>query len=135
MTRGTGRAQIIRAAEEAIAYQSCDVVAAMQADSGHPIARLRVDGGAAADDFLMQFQADMLARRIERPACMETTALGAAALAAISLGWQTQDRLAARPAGKIFEPAMSEESRQRHLAIWRKAVSRAAHWESPAGDG
>ena len=129
MTRGTGRAQIIRAAEEAIAYQNCDVVTAMQADSGRPITRLRVDGGASADDFLMQFQADMLACRIERPACMETTALGAAALAALALGWQTQASLAARPAGKTFIPAMPEEARQRLRVRWRKAVSRAAHWE------
>jgi len=135
MTRGTGRAQIIRAAEEAIAYQSCDVVTAMQTDSGHPIARLRVDGGASSDDFLMQFQADMLACRIERSACMETTALGAAALAALALGWQTQESLAARPAGKIFVPSMPEESRQRLLANWRKAVTRAAHWEDMALSG
>ncbi len=132
MTRGTGRAQIIRAAEEAIACQCNDVVAALQADSGHPIARLRVDGGAAADDFLMQFQADLLDCRIERPACMETTALGAATLAALALGWQTPERLAKRPPEKTFSPAMPGDVRQRLLANWRKAVSRAAHWEDPA---
>jgi glycerol kinase len=128
MTRGTGRRQIIRAAEEAIAYQCCDVVSAMEADSGRPISLLRVDGGASADDFLMQFQSDVLGCRIQRPACMETTSLGAAALAALALGWQTLESLAARPAAACYEPAMEEARRQRLLAGWRKAVSRAAGW-------
>jgi glycerol kinase len=129
MTRGTGRAHIIRAAEEAIAYQCCDVVAAMQADYGHPLKALRVDGGACSDDFLMQFQADMLGCRIDRPARMETTALGAAALAALALGWHTPASLAARPAETCFAPAMEDARRQKLLAGWRKAVSRAARWE------
>jgi glycerol kinase len=129
MTRGTGRAQIVRAAEEAIAYQSCDVVTAMQKEYGHPFTLLRVDGGASSDDFLMQFQADVLGCRIERPVCMETTALGAAALAAIALGWQTQESLAARPAERSFAPSMGEAQQQQLLAGWRKAVSRAARWE------
>ncbi len=128
MTRGTGRAQIIRAAEEAIAYQCCDVVAAMQADYGHPLVLLRVDGGAAGDDFLMQFQADALACRIERPAFMETTALGAAALAALAIGWQATEDLARRPAQRTFTPSMPEDTRTRLLAGWEKAVSRASHW-------
>jgi glycerol kinase len=132
MTRGTGRAQIIRAAEESIAYQCFDVVEAMRTDSGRPIARLRVDGGASSDDFLMQFQADLLACPIDRPACMETTALGAAALAALALGWQSPETLAARPTEKSFTPAMPEENRNVRLAAWRKAVSRAARWEEPA---
>ncbi len=132
LTRGTGRAQIIRAALESIAYQCCDVVAAMQADDGRPLALLRADGGASANNFLMQFQADLLGCRIERPACMETTALGAAALAALALGWQTPARLAAAPPEKTFLPAMSAEKRQTLLAVWRKAVARAARWEAPA---
>lgn len=129
MTRGTGRAQIIRAAEEAIAYQSRDVVEAMRADVGLDVTTLRVDGGASADDFLMQFQADMLGCRVERPACMETTALGAAALAALALGWHTLESLAARPAAKRFEPDMPAIQRASLLAGWRKAVSRAMRWE------
>jgi glycerol kinase len=128
MTRGTGRRQIVRAAEEAIAYQCCDVVAAMAADSGRPISLLRVDGGAASDAFLLQFQADMLGCRIERPACMETTALGAAALAALALGWQRPESVAARSVEKSFSPSMDEAQRQRLLAGWRKALSRAARW-------
>ena len=131
LTRGTGRAQIVRAAEEAIAYQCFDVAAAMQADSGHPLSRLRVDGGASSDDFLMQFQADVLDCPIDRPACMETTSLGAAALAALALGWQTPATLAARPAANSNAPAMPEEQRQSRLAVWRKAVARAARWEEP----
>jgi glycerol kinase len=131
LTRGTGRAQIIRAALESIAYQCCDVVAAMQADDGRPLALLRADGGASANNFLMQFQADLLGCRIERPVCMETTALGAAALAALALGWQTPETLAARPADKVFAPAMPAERRQHLLAGWHKAVARAARWEDP----
>ena len=134
MTRGTGRRQIIRAAEEAIAYQSFDLVAAMQADSGQPVTALRVDGGASSDDFLMQFQADLLGCRIERPACMETTASGAAALAALALGWHTQASLSARQEGKRFVPTMADAERQRLLAGWRKAVSRAARWEDGAAN-
>ncbi len=131
MTRGTGRAHIVRAAEEAIAYQCADVVDAMQADSGHPLTRLRADGGAASDDFLMQFQADILSCPVDRPPCMETTALGAAALAALALGWHTPASLAARPPAHTFLPAMPPETRQRLLASWRKAVARAARWEDP----
>ena len=133
MTRGTGRRQIIRAAEEAIAYQSCDVVAAMESDSGRPLSLLRVDGGASADEFLMQFQSDLLNCRIERPACMETTALGAAALAALALGWQTFESLAARPAAASYEPALADARRQKLLAGWRKAVSRAGEWAEAEG--
>ena len=133
LTRGTGRAHIIRAAEEAIAYQCCDVATAMQKDCGRPIALLRADGGAAADDFLMQFQSDMLDCRIERPACMETTALGTAALAALALGWQSKVSLAERPAARIFSPAMASEIRQQRLAGWGRAVSRSARWAEPVG--
>jgi glycerol kinase len=131
LTRGTGRAQIIRAAEEAIACQIHDVVTAMETDSGDPITLLRADGGASADDFLMQFQADILQTPIERPACMETTAQGVAALAALALGWQTMATLTTRPAGTTFTPTMPEETRQNHLSNWQKAVGRATLWAEP----
>ena len=111
MTRGTGRAQIIRAAVESTAYQCWDVVEAMRADSGQPIASLRADGGASADDFLMQFQADLLECRVERPTCIETPALGAASLAALALGWQTSETLAGRPAASVFTPNMPKTQR------------------------
>lgn len=128
LTRGTGRAQIVRASLEAIAYQCADVAAAMAADGGRPLAVLRADGGAAANDFLMQFQADVLGCPIERPASMESTARGAAALAALALGWHTPQSLAAHPAEKTFAPAMPADRRAALLAGWRKAVARAADW-------
>lgn len=132
LTRGAGRPQIIRAALESIAYQCVDVVDAMQADSGRPIAALRADGGAAANDFLMQFQADLLRCPVERPPCMESTALGAAALAALHLGWHTLDSLAARPPARVFTPSMDAARRNECLAGWQKAVARAARWADPA---
>jgi len=132
MTRGTGRRQIIRAAEEAIAYQCCDVVEAMRADSGLAVSQLRVDGGAAGDDFLMQFQADVLECDIERPPCMETTALGVAALASLGLGWQTLESLGTRATERRFTPSMPSPQRERLLAGWRRAVARAADWEPRA---
>ena len=131
LTRGTGRAQIIRAALEAIAYQCADVVAAMQADHPQPLDLLRADGGASANDFLLQYQADILGCRIERPACMESTAQGAAALAALALGWQTPASLAQRAAERTFTPAMPAEQRQQRLAGWREAVARARNWARP----
>ena len=129
MTRGTGRRQIIRAAEEAIAYQCYDLVAAMQFDAGYPIASIRVDGGAASDDFLMQFQSDILNCAVERPVCQESTALGAAALAAVALGWQTRESSIGCSTGKKFFPSMDETQRKRLLKGWKKAVDRAAGWE------
>jgi glycerol kinase len=134
LTRGTGRRHIIRAAEEAIAFQCADLVAAMLADAGHPLSVLRVDGGAAADDFLMQIQADLLDCRIERPACTETTALGAAALAALALGWPTPGSRADRPAPRIFTPARDEPWRRQQLAGWHRAVTRATGWADPGAD-
>jgi len=131
LTRGTGRAQIIRAAEEAIAYQTHDILTAMQTDSDDPVSLLRVDGGASADDFLMQFQADILHTQIERPECMESTALGAAGLASLELGWQTMESLSKRPTGQIFTPKMPAEERKALLARWQKAITRAAQWEDP----
>ena len=128
MTRGTGRRQIVRAAEEAIAYQCYDVVEAMRADSGRSVSLLCVDGGASSDDFLMQFQSDVLGCCIERPACMETTASGAAALAALALGWHTLESLGSRPAEARFTPSMPATQRERLVAGWRKAISRASGW-------
>jgi len=133
LTRGTGRRQIVRAAEEAIAFQCHDIIEAMRADSGQAVPLLRVDGGAAADDFLLQFQADILGCRIERPACRETTAAGAAALAALALGWHTLATLTDHLPGTSFSPSMSAAQRDLLLAGWRKALSRAAGWECAEG--
>ncbi len=130
LTRGSGRAQIVRATLEAIAYQTRDVVAAMSADSGLALEGLRVDGGAVANNFLMQFQADILGVPVERPRVTETTALGAAYLAGLATGiWESQDEIAEQwQLEKTFEPQMSADQRNALYAGWRKAVERARHW-------
>ena len=103
-----------------------------QADAERPLSVLRVDGGASADDFLMQIQADLLGCRIERPACTETTALGAAALAAQALGWPAPASRTDASAPRMFTPARDEPWRRQQLAGWRRAVARAAGWANPA---
>ena len=130
MTRGSGRAQIVRATLEAIAYQTRDVVDAMSADSGLPLDTLRVDGGAVVNDFLMQFQADILGVPVQRPAVTETTALGAAYLAGLATGfWSSQDEIAQQwQLERAFEPAMSADQRESLYAGWRRAVERARDW-------
>ena len=130
MTRGSGRAQIVRATLEAIAYQTRDVVAAMSADSGLQLEALRVDGGAVVNDFLMQFQADMLGVPVERPAITETTALGAAYLAGLAVGfWGSQAEIAGQwQLQRRFEPTMSADQRESLYAGWQRAVERARGW-------
>ncbi len=130
LTRGTGRAHLVRAALEAIAYQTRDVLEAMQADSGLDLPGLRVDGGAAANDFLLQFQADILGVRVERPVVTETTALGAAYLAGLAVGfWESQDEIQSQwRIEKTFEPQMSADEREKLYAGWKKAVGRARDW-------
>jgi len=134
LTRGTGRAHIARAALEAIAYQSADVLEAMQKDSGEKLAELRVDGGATANDLLMQFQADILGVPVVRPKVLETTALGAAYLAGLAVGlWPSREALAARwRAERRFEPQMDRGHAQELLGQWREAVRRAKDW-APSG--
>ena len=126
LTRGTGRAQIARAALESIAYQSADLIHAMVADAGQSVASLRVDGGAVVNDFLMQFQADILDVSVIRPRYVETTALGAGMLAGLATGvWDDADALAdINPPQRTFEPAMSQDRREALLAGWHKAVER-----------
>ncbi len=125
ITRGTTRAHIARAALEAIALQNVDLVTAMQADAGRPINNLRVDGGAAANDLLMQIQADLLGVQIFRPEMVESTALGAAKLAALGVGLPPPTRGARRCRIRIFTPTMSAEGRAAHLVRWADAVGRA----------
>ena len=134
LTRGAGRCHLIRAGLEAIAYQTGDVLQAMERDTGARLSSLRVDGGASANGFLMQFQADILGRDIVRPACRETTALGAAALAGLQAGvWQSREEIARKSAVDCrLTPQMGEEQRQKLLRGWRKAVSRAGEWEEDA---
>jgi glycerol kinase len=130
MTRGTGRAHIARAALEAIAYQTCDVLDAMAKDSGLPLQTLRVDGGAAKNNFLLQFQADILDRPVQRPANVETTAMGAAYLAGLATGvWRDRDELKARwKAAQTFAPTMPEAQRVQLYRGWKRAVERSQGW-------
>jgi glycerol kinase len=130
MTRGTTKAHIARAALESIAYQSVDVLEAMQKDSNIQLKELRVDGGAARNDLLMQFQADILGVSVVRPVVTETTALGAAYLAGLAVGfWSSQEEIAAQwRMERRFEPRMPEEERIRRLALWRRGVNRAQAW-------
>jgi len=130
LTRGSGKAHIARAALEAIAYQTRDVMGAMIADSGLKLESLRVDGGATANNFLMQFQADILGVPVERPVVTETTALGAAYLAGLAVGyWRSLDEIAQQwQRERLFEPNMTSDQRDTLYDGWRKAVVRARSW-------
>ncbi|NHI00763.1 glycerol kinase GlpK [Oceanimonas sp. MB9] len=134
LTRGANRHHIVRAALEAIAFQSRDLLDAMQQDAGLRLAALKVDGGAAANDFLMQFQADITHSRVVRPKLLETTALGAAFLAGLATGlWKDTDELAQCVAvDREFGPNMDSQHRERHYRGWQKAVTRAQHWAEPS---
>ncbi len=130
LTRGTTRAHVARAALEAIALQSAEVLDAMQRDANQPIRELRVDGGAARNDLLMQFQADVMGVPVVRPAVTETTALGAAYLAGLAVGfWRDQQELAALwRVERRFEPTMAPKARADRLHQWQRAVARARDW-------
>ncbi len=130
ITRGTRREHIIRAAQESIAYQSADLFAAMEKDSGAVIRELYVDGGASRDSFLMQFQSDILDRKLIKPTNHETTALGAAYLAGLTVGlWSDENSLIkARKIDREYTPDMTAERRAELLAGWHKAVGRSAGW-------
>jgi glycerol kinase len=130
LTRGSGRGHIARAALESIAYQTAEVLEAMQKDAGIGLDELRVDGGATANDLLMQFQADLLGVPVVRPRVLETTALGAAYLAGLTVGlWKSRDEIAAQQAiERRFEPQMSRAQAQELMARWRDAVTRSRRW-------
>jgi glycerol kinase len=130
MTRGTTRAHIARAALEGIALQVTDVLGAMQADSGLPLAELRVDGGASANGLLMQIQADVLGINVVRPKNAEATVLGAAYLAGIAVGyWTDKDAIARQwQVGRVFEPKIDEVERRKVRKTWHKALERAEGW-------
>ncbi|MFO7245393.1 MAG: glycerol kinase GlpK [Thermaerobacter sp.] len=133
ITRGTGRAHLARAALESIAYQTRDVLDAMQADSGIRLEALRVDGGAVVNDFLMQFQADVLGVPVDRPVVNETTALGAAYLAGLAVGfWESREQIQQLwQRDRRFEPQMDEATRQALYGGWQRAVERSRSWEQP----
>ena len=124
LTRGAGRAHLVRATLESLAYQSRDVIDAMNEESGVPLRELRVDGGACANDFLMQFQADILGVPVDRPALVETTAAGAAFLAGLGRRPLEGRGVARRPkaAGPLFTPSMPPERREALYAGWKAAV-------------
>jgi glycerol kinase len=132
ITRGTNRGHLARAALEGIAFQVADVLDAMKQDAGIPIQELRADGGASANNLLMQFQADIMMVPVVRPKIVETTAMGAAYLAGLAAGywkdvaeistiWQTD---------RVFEPTMSEDEVTERRGRWMNALDRARHWES-----
>ena len=129
LTRGTTKAHLVRATLEALAYQTKDVLDAMEQDAGLPLAALRVDGGACANNLLMQFQADILQSPVERPTVIETTALGAASLAGLATGFYTMEDIADhRAVDQVFTPSMDATRRDTLYAGWRKAVTRSMHW-------
>lgn len=129
LTRGTRKEHITRATLDALAYQTRDVIQAMEADAGIRLQTLRVDGGAVANDLMMQFQADLLGVDVERPAVTETTALGATYLAGLAVGFWTRDELSEKtPPDRVFRPSMDTDSRERLYRGWKKAVRRSMGW-------
>ncbi len=130
LTRATTKEQVVRATLESIAYQCKDVIEAMQKDTGMAVRRIKADGGASANDFLLQFLADILDAEVERPQVLEATALGAAFFTGIAAGmWKyPHDILRIRRVDRVFKPAMDAETREKLYAGWKKAVQRASHW-------
>ncbi|HXB05339.1 MAG TPA: FGGY-family carbohydrate kinase, partial [Candidatus Angelobacter sp.] len=123
------RPQLVRAAVEAMAYQTRDVVEAMQGDTGGPLRELRVDGGASVMDVLCQFQADLIGIPVSRPRQTETTALGAAFLAGLGVGaWTDADLAGLWQLDRAFEPAISRDQADTLQAQWRRAVERSRNW-------
>jgi glycerol kinase len=132
LTRGSGRAQLVRAAVESMAYQTRDVVEAMERDMGARLSELRVDGGAAVMDVMCQFQADLLGIPVRRPRHTETTALGAAFLAGLGAGlWKDADLDGLWILDREFEPRMSRDQADSLQSRWREAVERSRGWEKP----
>lgn len=130
LTRGTNKYHIIRATLESIAYQVCDVIDAMRADANLNLSALKVDGGASANNFLMQFQADMMGVPVKRPQCVESTAIGAAYLAGLAVGyWKSKEEVMNnQKIDSIFLPEMEKEEREKKRKGWNKAVKYAYGW-------
>jgi glycerol kinase len=129
LTRGTSRAHIVRAALEAMAHSSADLIGSVIADAKEPPQSLRVDGGASANDWLMQFQADVLGVPVERPDVVETTALGAAGLAGLALGvWRTAAEFQQGRGYTRFTPTWNAAERARHRQAWERAIGATLHW-------
>ena len=130
MTRGVNKYHIIRATLESIAYQVNDILDAMKADSGIALSALKVDGGASVNNFLMQTQADMIDAPVNRPQCVETTAMGAAYLAGLAVGyWASKEEVLENwSIDKTFVPVIGEEKRDMMIKGWNKAVKYAYGW-------
>ena len=130
ITRGVSKYHIIRATLESLAYQVNDVLKAMEADSGITLSSLKVDGGASANDFLMQAQADISNAPVNRPKCVETTAMGAAYLAGLAVGyWKNKEEVLQNWAiDRIFMPGIPEEEREKKIRGWNRAVRYSYHW-------
>ena len=130
LTRGANKHHLVRATQETLAYKCYDLLFAMEQDMGHEMRELRVDGGASANNFLMQFQADMLRKQVIRPKCIETTSLGAAYLAGLAVGYwkSTQDVLENWQSDRKFVPSMEEKKQKELLQGWHEAVKRSQNW-------
>ena len=130
ITRGVNKYHIIRATLESLAFQTKDVLKAMEADSRIRLAALKVDGGASANNFLMQTQADFIGAPVERPRCVETTAMGAAYLAGLAVGyWKSREEVLSNWAiDRTFEPSITEDERRQKTEGWEKAVRYAFGW-------
>ncbi|MNX82253.1 Glycerol kinase [compost metagenome] len=136
ITRGTSRAHLVRAAVESIAFQSADLIEGIQADTGRALSELRVDGGASSNDFLMQFQADVLGLPVRRAAVVESTAWGAAMLAGLGVGfWESPEAIPLDGGLTTFSSAMDAETRARLRGDWQRAVARSRDWARPEEDG
>ena len=130
ITRGVNKYHIIRAVLESIAYETYDVLKAMEADSGIKLGMLKVDGGASANDFLMQTQADIINRQVARPECVESTAKGAAYLAGLAVGfWESEEDIKRHNrTDRVFEPKIEEEERRKRIEGWQRAIRTASFW-------
>lgn len=130
LTRGVNKKHVVRATLESLAYLTNDVLKAMQEDSNIDLASLKVDGGASMNNFLMQFQSDIVNVPVNRPACIETTAMGASYLAGLAVGFwsSTEDVKKNWQISKVFNPTMPEEERAKKLKGWKKAVTRSFDW-------
>ena len=134
LTGGSSREQIVRATLESMAYQACDLIKAMENEADVTISHLKVDGGASANDFLMQLQADLLNAKVMRPECIETTALGAAYLAGLAVGyWKDKEEIRINwQLNHEFSPLIGPYRRDKMLAGWKKAVNAALYWADEA---
>ena len=134
LTRGVNKYHIIRAALDSLCYQTNDVLKAMEADSGIRLAALKVDGGASANNYLMQTQADLIGAPVQRPRCVETTAMGAAYLAGLAVGYWTskEDVIKNWAIDRTFEPAIAEQERLQRIKGWNKAVKCSFGWAKEA---